>query len=310
MMGTFIHLTIYHPNGEILIKNVYQQLEQYARRFTVNQPDSELMRVNKRAGIEPVIVQSDLFELIKLAKAISIDSKNPFNIAIGPLVKKWRIGFKNASVPTHEEISQMLSLVDPHNIVLNEHEQSIYLTRPNMEIDLGAIAKGYFADQVKKKLVNAGVKHGFISLGGNVLIIGHSPANDKQAWNVGIQNPLAERGAIVRVLPVTGGSVVTSGINERFFEANGHLYHHLLDTQTGMPVSTDIASITIFSRHSVDGEIWSTAGFLSCAYDAILYLNQQTGIEAIVVSKFGQVSVTGGLSDDGVYISICDGKSS
>ncbi|WJY14261.1 FAD:protein FMN transferase [Pectobacteriaceae bacterium CE90] len=309
MMGTFIDLVIYHPNGEQLIKDAYRQLYQYAQRFTVNQPYSELMCVNQNAGIAPVVVQPDLFQLIKIAKAISVDSKNPFNIAIGPLVKTWRIGFKNARVPMRDEISEKLPLVDPHNIVLNEHEQSVYLTQSNMEIDLGAIAKGYFADEVKKKLVSAGVEHGFINLGGNVLTIGNVPNKTNQAWNVGIQNPLAERGSVVRVMPLTGGSMVTSGINERFFEANGQRYHHLLDTQTGMPISTDIASVTIFSKYSIDGEIWSTAGFLSCAHDAIFFLNQQTDIEAVVISKHGKIHVTDGLTDDGVHIFVCNGKS-
>lgn len=302
MMGTFIDLVIYHQDGEQLIKDAYNQLDQYARRFTVNQPHSELMDVNHNAGIEPVIVQPDLFHLIKIAKAISVDSENPFNIAIGPLVKMWRIGFKNARVPTPEEIDQKLSLVDPKNIFLNEGDCSVYLSQANMEIDLGAIAKGYFADEVKKKLTDAGVKQGFISLGGNVLTIGNAPDNPNQAWNVGIQNPLAQRGSVIRVMPLTGRSMVTSGINERFFEVNGARYHHLLDTRTGRPISTDIASITIVSTHSVAGEIWSTAGFLSDIRDAIFYLNQQADIEAIVISKYGKIYVTEGLIDDGSHI--------
>ena len=97
-MGTFIDLVIYHPNGKQLIKDAYLQLYQYAQRFTVNQSDSELMCVNQNAGVAPIVVQPDLFHLIKNAKEISVDSKNPFNIAIGPLVKTWRIGFKNAKV--------------------------------------------------------------------------------------------------------------------------------------------------------------------------------------------------------------------
>ncbi len=298
-MGTVIDLVVHHPEGEQLIRDVYLQLDQYARRFTVNQDSSELMQVNQSAAIAPVVVQPDLFELIRKAKSISQDSKNPFNIAIGPLVKAWRIGFKDARVPAQDEISAKLPLVDPKKIILDEQQHSVYLSQPKMEIDLGAIAKGYFADEVKKKLVDAGVEHGFISLGGNVLTLGHSPDNPNQAWNVGIQNPLAERGSVVRVVPLRGRSMVTSGINERFFDANGQRYHHLLDAQTGMPIATDIASITIISKHSVDGEIWSTAGFLPSTTDTIRYLNQQAGIEAVVVSKRGDVSVTSGLTDDG-----------
>ena len=302
MMGTFIDLVVYHPDGEQLIKNAYRQLAQYAQRFTVNQPGSELMGINRHAGIAPVAVQPDLFELIKIARAISLDSTNPFNIAIGPLVKAWRIGFNDATVPAQEEIFAALALVDPNNIVLNEQEHSVFLSKPGMEIDLGAIAKGYFADQIKQTLVKAGVEHGFISLGGNVLTIGHSPDNANQAWNVGIQNPLAQRGAIIRVVPLRGAAMVTSGINERFFYANGQRYHHLLDGRTGMPVTTDIASMTIISAHATAGDIWSTAGFLPTSAEAIDYLNQQAGIEAVAVAMHGEVRVTQGLIDNGSTI--------
>ena len=303
MMGTFIDVVIYHPHGEQLINAVYQQLQGYAQRFTVNQTDSELMAVNHNAGIAPVVVQADLFQLIKRAKLISEDRKNPFNIAIGPLVKAWHIGFNDARMPSSEEISAILAYVDPQHIILDEQCHSVWLSQPHMEIDLGAIAKGYFADQVKIMLVNAGVKSGFISLGGNVLTIGHAPENSNQAWNVGIQNPLAERGSLIRAVPLQGASVVTSGINERFFQANGQRYHHLLDAQTGMPIATDMASLTIISADSVDGEIWSTAGFLPVISDAIDYLNQQPGIEAVAVGNNGDIHITQGLVDNGSYIS-------
>ena len=309
MMGTFIDLVVYHSDGELLIKEAYHQLCQYAQRFTVNQPaanqsDGDVMRINRSAGIAPVPVDAELFHLLKIAKAVSQDKNNPFNIAIGPLVKLWRIGFKDARVPSTTEITERLALVDPDQIVLNEPERTVFLREPGMEIDLGAIAKGYFADQVKQMLVNAGVESGFISLGGNVVTIGHSPSNANRAWNVGIQNPLAERGAIIRAVPLNDASMVTSGINERFFAANGQRYHHLLEAQTGMPITTDIASLTIISKHSIDGEIWSTAGFLASAEDALCYLSQQAGIEAVVVSEKGNVQVTDGLVDHYSYIAL------
>jgi thiamine biosynthesis lipoprotein len=302
MMGTFIDLMIYHRDGEKLIKEIYHLLNKYSERFTVNKPESELMAINRKSGISPVPVERDLFQLIKTAKAISEEHVNPFNIAIGPLVKTWRIGFKDARVPTQEEISLKLSLVEPQNIILDEQDWSVYLSQPEMEIDLGAIAKGYFADEIKKKLTNYGVKSGFINLGGNVLTIGHSPDNTQQAWTVGIQDPLASRETIIRAILLKDASVVTSGINERFFQANGQLYHHLLDSLTGMPISTDIASITIISQHSIDGEIWSTAGFLSTVIDSICYLNKQDNIEAVVISKNGSIHLTHGLADNGSYI--------
>lgn len=302
MMGTIIDLTIHHPNGESLLTDCYLQLERFAQRFTVNQSHSELMNVNHNAGIRPVRVKADLYELIKKAKTASMDNSNPFNIAIGPLIKTWRIGFNDAKLPTDRELMNILDIVDPSHIVLDDLYQTIFLTKPGMEIDLGAIAKGYFADQIKEYLVSHNVKHGCINLGGNVLTIGYAPNNAIQAWNVGIQDPLSPRGEVCRIVPLQGQSMVTSGINERYLEHGGLRYHHLIDAKTGKPINTDIASVTIISNLSVDGEIWSTAGFLSTVDDSLAYLNKQLDIEAVLISETGVVSITNGLKDDGRYI--------
>ncbi|WP_318444076.1 FAD:protein FMN transferase [Photobacterium leiognathi] len=303
MMGTFIDLVVHHERGEALIKECYLQLQEFTQRFTVNQAQSELMRVNNHAGIRAVRVKPDLYALIKKSKAISIDPQNPFNVAIGPLVKTWHIGFKDVKLPTDAELAEKLQLVDPSNIILDDDYQSVYLSQTGMQIDLGAIAKGYFADRIKDFLTANGVEHGFINLGGNVMTIGYSPENASQTWNVGIQNPLAaSRGDICRVVPLRDYSMVTSGINERYFEYNGQRYHHLLDGQTGKPISTNIASVTIISKLSVDGEIWSTAGFLSSIDEALSYLNRQAGIEAVLISNQGDVVITDGLTDSGTVI--------
>ena len=300
MMGTFIDLVVYHDRGEDLIKECYLQLQEFTQRFTVNQAQSELMRVNNHAGIRPVRVKPDLYALIKKSKSISVDPLNPFNVAIGPLVKAWHIGFKDAKFPTDAELAEKLQLVDPSKIILDDDYQSVYLSQVGMQIDLGAIAKGYFADRIKDFLTANGVEHGFINLGGNVLTIGYSPENISQTWNVGIQNPLAtSRGDICRVVPLRDYSMVTSGINERYFEYNGQRYHHLLDGQKGRPISSNIASVTIISKLSVDGEIWSTAGFLPSIDDALFYLNHQVDIEAVLISNQGKVFITNGLTDNG-----------
>lgn len=299
MMGTFIDLVIHHPQGESLQKECYLKLQDFAQRFTVNQPDSELMNVNHHAGIRPVRVQADLYELLKRAQAVSLDRANPFNIAVGPLIKTWRIGFKEAKLPTDAELNEKLAIVDPSRIVLDDDYQTVFLTKVGMQVDLGAIAKGYFADRIKHYLVSQNVQSGYINLGGNVLTLGHAVDNPAKVWKVGIQDPLGSRGQVCRVVPLRDQSMVTSGINERYFEHNGVRYHHLLDANSGKPIVTDIASVTIISDLSVDGEIWSTAGFLSSVGEALAYLNQQSGIEAIVISNQGDVCVTDGLDDNG-----------
>ncbi|KNH11962.1 thiamine biosynthesis protein ApbE [Vibrio lentus] len=309
MMGTFIDLAVHHHNGEQLLKDCYLQLQEFAQRFTVNQPHSELMNVNVHAGVRPVRVKTDLYELLKIATTVSLDSNNPFNIAIGPLIKTWRIGFKDAILPSDAELVSKLHLVNPSQIIFDDVYQTVFLTKVGMQVDLGAIAKGYFADQIKQYLVSQKVVSGYINLGGNVLTIGCVLGSSEKPWNVGVQDPFGARGQVCRIVPIKGKSVVTSGVNERFIEHNGKQYHHLLDAKIGKPIVTDIVSVTIISKLSIDSEIWSTAGFLSSANDALAYLNQRPHIEAIVISEQGQVHVTDGLIDDGkIIIEKCNKK--
>ena len=159
-----------------------------------------------------------------------------------------------------------------------------------MEIDLGAIAKGYFADQLKAYFVSQGVQTGIIDLGGNVLTIGHPL--DKEKWTVGIQQPESKRGQMMGVIEIEGQSVVTSGIYERYFYKDGRLYHHILDSKTGYPAEGDIASITIVSDQSIDGEIWTTVCFAMSIQQAIAVLNEIPGIEAVIISKENEVFKT------------------
>ncbi|MVI61877.1 FAD:protein FMN transferase, partial [Staphylococcus aureus] len=242
------------------------------------------------AGIKPVQVDEDLFELIAKAHAVSLSSDSKFNLTIGPLVKLWKIGFKDAQLPNESDIQERLQKIQPENVVLDHEAYTVYLKVSGMEIDLGAIAKGYFADRLKDYFVSQGVQTGIIDLGGNVLTIGHPINKDK--WTVGIQQPDSERGGLVGVVKIAGQSVVTSGIYERYFYKGDKLYHHILDSKTGYPAEGGIASITIVSDQSIDGEIWTTVCFAMSINQAIAVLNEIPGIEAVIISKDGEVFTT------------------
>lgn len=298
MMGTLINLSIYHEDGDYLLNQAQNILRKFEARYTINKAYSELMEVNQNSGIQAVTVGEDLYDLVKLGKEISIHSNGVFNIAIGPLVKLWNIGFKQARVPSKEEIRDCLSLINPQEIKLNDSQHSIHLLKKGMVIDLGAIAKGYFADQLKRFFMEHGVKNGLIDLGGNVLSIGSSPAQRDGYWHVGIQNPFKSRGNIIGVVLIKDRSVVTSGIYERYLQQKNNTYHHILDSKTGYPMENDIASVTIISDNSVTGEIWTTLGFADSAKISIKKLNAEKNMEGIIIAKDGKMYVTSGLSAD------------
>lgn len=296
-MGTIVTLSIYHENPDPLLDHAENMLADFNERFTTNADSSDLMQVNLASGKHPVKVDEDLFWLIKRAKEVSIASDGAFNLTIGPVVKLWHIGFDDADVPTDEEIQEKLALTDPEAVELNEEELTVYLKKSGMEIDLGAIAKGYFADLIKTYFLENGVESGIVDLGGNVLTIGSSPTREDGKWRIGIQNPFKNRNEVLAVAAIEDISIVTSGIYERHFEKEGKNYHHIIDSQTGYPTENDLASVSIFSKESIDGEIWTTVMFVKNAEDAIAEISKLSHLGGIVISKAGKMYMTANLSE-------------
>ena len=294
LMGASIHLTIFHEDAQNLLLQSEQLLHLYKNRFSANDADSELMEINLQAGKKAVQVHPELFELIELGKKHSIAANSHLNIAIGPLVQTWRIGFSDAKLPSEEEIQRLLKITDPEEIFLNDSNREVYLSKEGMRIDLGALAKGYIADKLKEFLVEQGVQSGIIDLGGNILTIGENPTFHRP-WRIGIQNPALDRGEHVAVIEVSDGSVVTSGIYERQLVVDGKTYHHIFDRTTGYPMETELASITIVAEKSVDCEIWTTRLFGQNPHDIIEEIEQQPGLEAFVITKNQKMMYTSGI---------------
>ena len=294
LMGASITLTIFHKNAQQLLLQSEQLLYLYKNRFSANDADSELMEVNLQAGKNAVRVHPDLFELIELGKKHSIAVNSHLNIAIGPLVQTWRIGFSDAKLPSKEEIQTLLQITNPEDIVLNHSKQEVYLSKVGMRIDLGALAKGYIADKLKEFLVEQGVQSGMINLGGNILTIGENPTYQRP-WRIGIQNPILDRGEHVAVIAISDASVVTSGIYERQLVVDGKTYHHIFDRKTGYPMETEVASLTIVAKKSVDCEIWTTRLFGQNPYNIIEEIEQQPGLEAFVITKNQKMMYTSGI---------------
>jgi thiamine biosynthesis lipoprotein len=218
------------------------------------------------------------------------------NIAIGPIVQLWRVGFGDAGRPSDREIEEKLQLIQPQRISLDEANRTVHLEKTGMAIDLGALAKGYFADKILEYFISEGVLSTVIDLGGNVLTHGEAPQHEDGYWRIGIQNPMQPRGKFALALKSKNQSIVTSGIYERTFKVDGKTYHHIFDDRTGYPMETEIASITVVSDKSVDGEIWTTRLFAHKPEQALAILNGLEGMSGIVITKDGQLMFSKSLS--------------
>lgn len=294
-LGTVINLSVAEPATTSDLDAAYHLIQHYEDKLTVNRDHSEIMSVNQNAGIQPIQVPEDDYSLIK--KAVEVSQRDlGFNVAIGPLVKLWKIGFKGANKPSDEDIRQRLTEIDANSIELDDQTHSVFLKKTGMEIDLGGIAKGWIADRVKELWEKLGVESVIIDLGGNVLLVGRSLRPDS-LWRIGIQNPVEERNVPLGILTTTEKSVGTSGIYERKLVIDGHEYHHMFDSKTGYPIANNLASVTIVSDQSLDGEIWSTISFYQGLEKGLGLIETEPGIEAIFVTRDLKAYPTSGLKN-------------
>lgn len=285
LMGSPILLKLFEFN-QTLAGNVFRLIKQQEAIFTVNRPHSEVMSINRAAGKHAVAVSRVLYEVIKRAKEASMLPDSRFNFTIGPLVKRWKIGFNGESVPPATELHALLTLIDPRQVDLDDATASVYLQRQGMEIDLGAIAKGYIADVVRDYLLQRGVRDALINLGGNVLALGNSV---RQAWRIGLKQPFAAEDTPLGIINVTDKSVVTSGIYERYFMRDGRCYHHILDPQTGYPLDNELLSVTVICDNAIDGDIWTTLMYGQGVRKGLETLRRNPSIEAIFVTRNRQI---------------------
>ncbi|MEA4827131.1 MAG: FAD:protein FMN transferase [Clostridium sp.] len=296
LLGTFCKITIYDNSSRDVLEKAFNRISDIEDKMTINKETSEVININSKAGIDFVKVSDDTFDVIKKSLYYSQLSNGKFDISIGPIVKLWNIGTDKARVPSQQEINSKLPLVDYKNIILDEKNKRVMLKKKGMVIDLGAIAKGYAADQVEKVLLENGVKHAIINLGGNIMALGDKPDNTK--WKLGIQDPASTRGEYLGIVEVENKSVVTSGVYERYFEQNGKRYHHILDTKTGYPVNNSLLGVSIVADKSVDADGLSTTVFSLGLDEGLKLIESLKNVDAVFITSDSNVYTSSGLKDN------------
>jgi len=296
MLDTLISIQAYGSNASEAIDKVFERIDEIEKKMTSKADFSEVISINQLAGQDFCRVSPDTFFVIKKGLYYSQLSKGKFDITIGPLVSLWGIGTEHARVPTDDEIRETLALVDYSQVEINDNDNSVFLKKPGMAIDLGGIAKGYAADEAARILQDYGIKHATINLGGNILVLGGK--SDGRPWRIGIQNPFFKtRGSIMATMEVWDKTLVTSGPYERYFEEGGKLYHHILDTDTGFPVDNDLMSVTIITDSSIDADALSTAVFAMGLEEGMNFIESNKNLDAVFITKDYNVYITPGVKE-------------
>lgn len=243
--------------------------------------NSQTSEINRNAGIKPIKVDIELFQLIKRALKISKLTNGAFDISYASMDKVWFFDGRMTEMPSKEIIKKSVEKVGYQNIVLNEKNQSIFLKKKGMKIGFGAIGKGYAADKAKALLQKKGVVSGIINASGDLNTWGTQP-NGKD-WLVAIVNPLNKE-KVFSWMPVNNSAVVTSGNYEKYVKFNNTLYTHIIDPRTGYP-ATGILSVTIFTKSAELADAFATSIFVMGVDTGLDFINQLNGVECIIIDE-------------------------
>lgn len=290
-MNTYMTFTAYGEDAQAALQEAEECIQQVEGLWSVTDEDSEIYQANHSGG-QPVTVSEETAEIISFALEMAQRTGGALDPTIYPVLTAWGFTTDSKQVPSQQQIAQLLEQVGYDRIQLNGSE----LTVPDgMELDLGAVGKGYTADLVTEILRRHGVTSALISLGGNIQAIGSRP--DGSDWRLGIRAPW-ESGNL-GVLTVSDAAVVTSGGYENYFDdEQGNIYWHILDPSTGYPADSGLQSVTIVGREGKMCDALSTALFVMGAQSAEQYWRENGGFEMLLVTDSGEILITEGIAED------------
>jgi thiamine biosynthesis lipoprotein len=259
--------------AERLAQQAIAEVRRIETKYSRYRPDSIVSRINAAAGGAAVHCDNETMSLMGYAAALHGASDGLFDITSGVLRRAW--DFRQLEVPAARVLQPLLALVGWSKVECGGQE--VRLRQAGMEIDFGGFGKEYAADRAAALLADAGVRHGYVNLGGDMRFIG--PDLDGRPWSIGIQDPRDPDGVIASI-PISSGALATSGDYERFFEIDGRRYCHILDPRDGMPVRY-WRSVSVLAPMTI------AAG--SCS--TITMLKQRDGVDFLKASEMGYLAV-------------------
>lgn len=297
-MNTYMTFSAYGKNAQSALTDAKEKVQELESLWSVTDETSEIYRANHSDG-ESIKVSSETADLISFALGMAEKTNGAFDPTVYPVLTAWGFTTDTKQVPSQEEIDRLLPLVDYTQISLADS----FLTIPTgMQLDLGAVGKGYTADLVTELLKEQGVESALFSLGGNIQAIGSRP--DGSDWRIGIRNPQGDGN--LGILKIRDAAVVTSGGYENYFEdAQGNVYWHILDPITGYPARSGLQAVTIISPEGKLSDALSTALFVMGSEKAEDYWRENGGFEMLLITDQNEIFLTEGIAEQ---FSLNDGR--
>jgi FAD:protein FMN transferase len=296
IMGTRIYVEIWDTDsahGEASIDAVMAEMRHIDDLMSHYKPESQLSQINQHAADAPVVVDKELFDLIKLSTHYSEITEGAFDITYASV--GYLYNYPKHIRPTEEQIKAALPAVNWRNMKFDDAHHSVFFEHKGMRIDVGGIGKGYAVDRGIEILQKRGIQHAVVTAGGDSRIIGKRIAADgsEREWLVAIRHPDDPNKVVTRI-PLSDAAMSTSGDYERYFDENGVRYHHIIDPRTGHSASM-VRSATIIGPTATQTDGMSKTAFVLGAEKALEIINRMPEYDAVFVKPDGKVLYSNGL---------------
>lgn len=288
LMGSDFEITIVdndQANAENMINIAIEEISRIEKLISSWDKNSQTSLINLNAGVKPVKIDLELFELISRSVKVSNLSQGAFDISYASMDKVWYFDRKMTEFPSIEKIKKSVSKIGYKNIVLNKEDTTVFLKLKGMKIGFGAIGKGYAADRAKDILIKNNVKSGIINASGDLTAWGLKPSG--KDWMVAIVNPI-NKDKVFSWLTIKNKSIVTSGNYEKFINLDGKKYSHIIDPRTGYPTE-GILSVTIITDKAELADALATSVFVLGVDIGLNMINQLNGVDCIIIDDNNKI---------------------
>ncbi len=286
-MGTLFTITLYAPD-EVRARNgadaAFAKIAALDRMMTDYDPESELMQLSRKPVGDPVTVSDELFDILQQSQRVAELSDGAFDVTIGPVVRQWRRTRRTGILPAPEALARLRSAVGWQKLKLDPRNKTVTLTVPEMQLDLGGIAKGYAADQALAVLKGQGLPRALVAASGDIAV--GEPPPGKRNWRVAVGKLDGKDGQPARILFLNHAAVSTSGDAEQFVEIGGQRYSHIIDPRTGVGL-TERLQVTVIGRRATDTDAFATATSVLGVERGVALLESQPDLAGIFVRKNG-----------------------
>lgn len=289
LMGNHFQLSVVSENEDWANERIdaaIDEISRIERLLTTFNPDSQTNLINENTGIQPVVVDKEVFDLIQRSLRISSLTQGAFDITYGSIDKSlWNFDTKMTVLPDGSTAKQMVKLIDYQKVILNQSESTVFLQEKGMRIGFGGIGKGYAAEMAKRLMKAEGVESGIVNASGDLTTWGNQ-ANGKP-WTIGIADP-NHKNQTFSYLNISNMAIATSGNYEKFVVIDGKKYSHTINPKTGLPV-TGIKSVSIIAPNAEIADALATPVTVMGVRVGLDLINQMKGIACIIIDDFNKV---------------------